>query len=346
MTLCAWSTLSSGCAASIPLSASVTTSSGALISFFMASYLPSGSSVRSRSGRRNGCGESRLGIAEVDTGLGDLSVGRRVGDQPVRVGSGDAGEQFGEQVDGNLVPLHAAARKLLNEHRPEGARGVDRGARCRRDGDDRREHDEADSGSGEAGRGFAMDDAEDGEDKDERTDELSGERLRPADVAVARDPQTDVTRLVPEDSDDGRGAESRARGLGGDVGRNLRPRELAGHREPERHRRVDVIAADMAEGVDGGDDDGAEGQGDHAQVGHRERRVAVDDQRGRDSAHADEDQERCADELRGKPLGPSVLVEHGALPDSEWLSTMSNVSRTLQLCFTADKVFSENLEPA
>src|SRR3954452_17782244 len=127
MTLCAWSTLSSGCAASIPWSASVTTSSGALISFFMASYLPSGSSVRPRSGRRNGCGQSRLRVGQVVTGLGDLAVGRRVGDQTVGIGSGDAGEQLGEQVDGDLVPLHAAASDLLNEHRAEGARGVDRG---------------------------------------------------------------------------------------------------------------------------------------------------------------------------------------------------------------------------
>src|SRR4051794_11998648 len=36
----------------------------------------------------------------------------------------------------------------------------------------------------------------------------------------------------------------------------------------------------------------------------------------------------------------------GPLPYSECLSTLSNVSRTLQLCFTADKVFCENLEPA
>src|SRR3954471_14398071 len=185
MTLCAWSTLSSGCAASIPWSASVTTSSGALISFFMASYLPSGSSVRSRSGRRNGRGQSRLGVGQIDAGIGYLAVGRRVGDQAVGVGSGDAGEQFGEQVDGDLVPLHAAARNLLDEHRAEGARRVDRGAGCRRDGDDRREHDEADGDAGEASCGFAMDDAEDGEDEDEGADELSGEGLRPADVAVA-----------------------------------------------------------------------------------------------------------------------------------------------------------------
>src|SRR3954452_9893636 len=115
MTLCAWSTLSSGCAASIPWSASVTTSSGALISFFMSSDLPSGSSVQSRSGRRNACGELRLWVAQIDTGLGDLAVGRRTGKQTECVGSGDAGQQLGEQVDGDLVPLHTAAGQLLDE---------------------------------------------------------------------------------------------------------------------------------------------------------------------------------------------------------------------------------------
>src|SRR3954470_13387936 len=106
MTLCAWSTRSSGCAASMPWSASTTTSSGALMSFFMSSYLPLGSSVRSRSGRRNACGELRLGVAKVDAGLGHLAVGRSPCDQAERVSSRDAGEQLGAQVDGDLVPLH------------------------------------------------------------------------------------------------------------------------------------------------------------------------------------------------------------------------------------------------
>src|SRR5437764_7627513 len=235
MTLCAWSTLSSGCAASIPCSASVTTSSGALMSFFMSSYLSLCSSVRSRSGRRSAYGKLRLRVTQVDPGLGQLAVGRRTREQTQRVGSRDAGEQLRAQVDGDLVPLHAAARDLLDEHRAEGARGVDRGAGRRRDRDDRREHDEADGNAGEAGRGLAMDDAEDGEHEDERADELSGEGLRPADVAVARDAQTDGARLVTEDAQDGRRAESGASSLGGDVSRNLRPRELRGHREPERH---------------------------------------------------------------------------------------------------------------
>src|SRR5438270_6002730 len=122
MTLAAWSTRSSGCAASIPCSASTTTSSGALISFFMSPYLRFDSSVRSRSRRRNGCGELRLRVGQVDAGSGGLAVDRGVGDQAERVGSGDAGQQLGEQVDGDLVPLHTAARQLLDEHRPEGAR--------------------------------------------------------------------------------------------------------------------------------------------------------------------------------------------------------------------------------
>src|SRR4051812_24649875 len=154
MIFCAWSTLSSGCAASIPWSASVTTSSGALISFFMASALPSGSSVRSRSGRRNGCGKSRLGVAQVDARLGQLAVGRRTGDQPEREGGRDTGEQLGAQVDGDLVPLDTAAGELLDEHRTERARWVDRRTRSRRDRDDRREDDQTDGDAGEAGGGL------------------------------------------------------------------------------------------------------------------------------------------------------------------------------------------------
>src|SRR4051794_17600551 len=263
MTLFAWSTLSSGCAASIPWSASVTTSSGALISFFMSSDLPSGSSVRSRSGRRNSCGgELRLRVAQVDTGLGHLAVGRRTGDQPERVGGGDTGEQLGAQVDGDLVPLHTAAGELLDEHRTERARRVDRRARSRRDRDDRREDDQTDGDAGEAGGGLAVDDAEDREHQDEGADELSREGLRPADVGVARNPQTDVACLVPEDAEDRGGTEYGARTLRRDVRRHLRPGELPGRRQPERHRRVDVIAADVAEGVDSRHDDGAEGEGD------------------------------------------------------------------------------------
>src|SRR3954468_4673331 len=228
MTLCAWSTLSSGWAASIPWSASVTTSAGALISFFMASYLPSGSSVESRSERRNGCGKSRLGVPQVDTRLGHLAVGRRTGDQAERVRSRHNGGELGAQVDGDLVPLHTAAGELLDEHRTERARRVDRRARSRRDRDDRREDDQTDRDAGEAGGGLAVDDAEDREHQDEGADELSGEGLRPADVAVARDPQTDVARLVPEDTEDRGGTEYGARALRRDVRRHLRPRELPG----------------------------------------------------------------------------------------------------------------------
>src|SRR4051794_27871709 len=179
MTLCAWSTLSSGWAASIPRSASVTTSSGALISFFMASDLPSGSSVRSRSGRRNGCGEFRLRVAQVDTGLGQLAVGRCVGDQAVRVGGSDAGEQLGAQVDGNLVPLHTAAGELLDEHRTERPRRVDRRTRSPRDRDNRRETDLPDAAPGKAEGGLARDAPEDAQPRVEGPTDLCAQARQP-----------------------------------------------------------------------------------------------------------------------------------------------------------------------
>src|ERR1051326_3518832 len=103
MTLCAWSTRSSGCAASTPCSASTTTSSGALMSFFMSSYLRFGLSVRSQSRLRTACGMSGLGVREVDARPGDLAVSGGTRDQAERVGGRDTGEQLGEDVDGELA---------------------------------------------------------------------------------------------------------------------------------------------------------------------------------------------------------------------------------------------------
>jgi len=60
-------------------------------------------------------------------------------------------------------------------------------------GDDRGEHHEIDSHAGESGAGLAVDHAEDGEHEDERTHELSGERLSRAHRIAARgDAETDV----------------------------------------------------------------------------------------------------------------------------------------------------------
>jgi hypothetical protein len=72
-----------------------------------------------------------------------------------------------------------------------------------------------------------------------------------------------------------------------------------------------VIASDVPERVDGGDHDRAEGQGDHPQIGHGERRVAVDHQGGGDRAHPDEHQECSPDGFSAQPLEQIRLVKHG-----------------------------------
>ena len=152
-----------------------------------------------------------------------------------------------------------------------------------RDRDDRREDDQADRDAGEPGRGLAVDDAEDREHQDERAHELGGERLAtPTDVAVRRDAQADVAGLLAEHADDRGGADDGADDLGADVRRHLAPRELAGDGEAEGDRRVDVVAADVPERVDGGDTMVPNAREIMPEVGHRERRVAVDDQGGGD----------------------------------------------------------------
>src|SRR5438552_2863728 len=155
MILLLWSTARSWCAASIPRSASETTSSGALISFFMGA--PSSDLGWWSAGACGGCGEAALGVSEVD----------------------------------------ARSRRVCG--------GT-------------------------------------------------------ADEAVRRDPETDVAGLLPEHADDGGSAEDRTADLSGEVGGDLRPRELARDGEAESHSRIDVVAADMPEGVDGRDNDGAEGE--------------------------------------------------------------------------------------
>ena len=125
------------------------------------------------------------------------------------------------------------------------------------------------------------------------------------------DAEPHVAGLLTQNAEDRRRPEDRTGRLRRDISRHLPPGELARHGEPERHRRVDVVAADVAQGVDGRHDHRAERQRDHAQIGHRERRIAVDDERGRDRSHADEDQKRGADELSRQPLRQRTLIQHG-----------------------------------
>jgi len=55
-----------------------------------------------------------------------------------------------------------------------------------------------------------------------------------------------------------------------------------------------VVAGDVAQRVRGGHDGGGEREGDHPEIRHGERRLAVDDDGGRNRADPDEDQDRRA----------------------------------------------------
>jgi hypothetical protein len=66
--------------------------------------------------------------------------------------------------------------------------------------------------------------------------------------------------------------------LCGDVSGYFLPGKLSGDGQPERDRRIDVVAGYVPERVHGCDDDGAEREGDDAEIRHREWCIPVDDQ--------------------------------------------------------------------
>ena len=159
-----------------------------------------------------------------------------------------------------------------------------------------------------------MDHAEHGEHKNERTDELGEEGLSRADSGgVGGDAEAGVTRGQTQHADDRRGTGDGADHLGGEVGRHPGPGELARDGEAHRDGGVDVVAADVAQRVDGRDHHGGEREGDHAEVGHRERGVAVDDDRCGHRSHSDEHQEGGAERFGGQFLGEGWLV-HACSP--------------------------------
>ena len=128
------------------------------------------------------------------------------------------------------------------------------------------------------------------------------------DVAVRRDAEAEFARLLAEDPDDRECADRRAEHLREEVAGHVPPGELAGHREGEGHRGVDVVARDVPERVDRRDDDRAERQRDEAEFGGREGRVASHESERRHGADADEDEEGGAEELGSEPLpGPVVI---------------------------------------
>ena len=225
----------------------------------------------------------------------------------------DAGQELGSEVDGQLLPLDRAARDLLDEHRADGARRVDGRTGGRGDRDDGGEDHEADRQPGESRGGLVVDDSEDREHEDECPDELGRERLRHTHgIGVRGDPEADVTGLLPEHGDDRAGADDGPDELGTEIRRHIPPRKLPGDGEADGDRGIDVVATDVPERIDGGDDDRSERQRDHPEIGHREGRVAVDDERGGDRADADEDQEGGPDDLGGELLGGGWFV-HGTL---------------------------------
>src|SRR5947208_3583337 len=124
MILLWWSTWSSGWAASIHSSASVTTSFGSLISFFMGTSRLAAVDGRVGSGWAVGADRRGLGVSQVDARYGP-AVGRRPGQETVEQGGQRAREELGHQVDGQLLPLHGAAGQLLHEHGADSAGRVD-----------------------------------------------------------------------------------------------------------------------------------------------------------------------------------------------------------------------------
>ena len=171
------------------------------------------------------CPGTSDGVAATSAAVGDVLRG--VGNDSEEERGRNTGGELGDDVDGPLRPDHVSAHDLLDDHRAGGAGRVDRGAGRRRDRDDRGEDDHADGQAGPAGRGLAIDHAEDGEDQQERADELGEGRLVPRHrVGVRRDAEPDVAGLGAEHAHDREGAGDRAEHLGGDVARDVGPGNL------------------------------------------------------------------------------------------------------------------------
>src|SRR5690349_13314647 len=137
MTLLSWSTRRPGCAASMPRSASTTTSFGSLINFFIRVSFRSQRVLEGSDGADlTRLGGLRFGVAQVQPGSRDGTVSRGAGEQAVQQGGDGSGEELGREVHRELVPLHLAARELLDEHGTHGTSRVDGRAGGRSDRDD------------------------------------------------------------------------------------------------------------------------------------------------------------------------------------------------------------------
>src|SRR5947208_1304255 len=112
------------------------------------------------------------------------------------------------------------------------------------------------------------------------------------------------------------GGGEQAGGEGGDeVGGYLHPGQLAGRRERERHRGVDVAAGDVPNRVHHGDDHHHEGERDDAELRHRELHTGGlgDHERGGGGTRTAQHQRGGTDKL-GRQLTRKGYFSHKIRP--------------------------------
>src|SRR5438093_934466 len=279
----------SGCAAAMPWSASVTTSSGLLISFF--TWAPS------RGGTAASLREHPL----------------------VEPGAQDASDDRGNDRDPCVGPVRVSlARDRQQEVRDAGTEvpgGIDgvpgRATERQADG----QHQQADQQRREARGQVVAEDCEHAEQQGERPDDLGDEvghvvadgrpgaehgELGPR---VLRRGPVGVVRQVHQDR-----ADDRARVLSGDVRRHVLPRNsLVGDSEPQRDRRIDVGAAEPSYRVDRDGDRQAPSEGDDDPP--RVLRLGLVQHHTGDDAVPEQDQQSGSDRLRSEVVHDHPLLE-------------------------------------
>src|SRR5919106_509475 len=264
----------SPCAAAMPASASSTTASAALMSFFIASSHSQG--VREQRG---------------------------VGDCTDR-----AADERANHRNPRVLPVGRSLARdrqdRVGDARTEVTRGIDRisgrAAQREADGEDQEPNDERRDGRRRAT------DGEDAKDQHEGADDLADQvRGRVANRrAGAEDGQLEagivggrpVRQVVEPDEDR---ADERAKELAAEIERDGVPSDSAGIRsangERQRHGRVDVGSADRSDGIDRDRDRETPSEGDHDPAGVLCLRSREED--AGDDAVAKDDEYRRADRL-------------------------------------------------
>src|SRR6266540_6168450 len=230
-------------------------------------------------------------------------------DQLVQAGADQAARDRAHDVDpqlGDAITRLAEADHGLEQHRTDLASRVERGAGDRADQDDDPVDDEADDDARESGRRAAVDGrTEDDEDEDRGADDLGQDSDERTGIGVDPDrAQSELGRIVADEHGQRQcRADQRADHLRHDVVRRGRPIDLPVDGQGDRDGRVDVGAADVADGIDGGEDRDGERERDRGQLGAAEWIVAGQEDGERHGARADEHEDRGAESLRAELLG-------------------------------------------